>query len=713
MNTQHSIQQRFTFIACSLVLSAVVSGQAPQPAPLNPEFVKYHELATKSAVPNYGLLPAPVDLSHLSGQKIPAELRPRMTLAPRYDLRLLGKVTPVRNQGIYGTCWAHATFGSMESFLMPSENLDFSENNLVNRDGFDNGYNSGGHLFMSMAYLAEWSGPVDEAEDPYPNPNNSPSGLMVRKHAQQMRVIPGKSTPTGNDLIKQAVMDAGAVYASYYHSNSYWNPVHNTYNFTGSAWGNHAVTLVGWDDDFDRNKFTSVPPGNGAYIVKNSWGGDWGESGCFYVSYYDTRFGYETMCAFHSADTPDNYAAVYSYDPLGWVANLGIGINTFWGANVFTATANGELGAVGLYANSLNTGYTIQVYTGVSAGAPNSGTLVATCMGTSAYPGYFTVSLESPVALVEGQRFSIVIMLTTPGYNYPLPIEYAVSGYSSAAVAAAGQSFYSSQGVYWTDLATWNTTANFCIKGYSVMPGAPEITVEQPEDVDLRDGGGTIPFDAATIGGSAPARHFTIRSVGPRYLKGIRVTTAGDASGDYVLDTTGTSTLLPPGGSTFFSVVFKPVGAVSGNRAAALQIASNDGDENPFDIALTGLALSTTADGDGDGLTDWAEYRYSALGFDWQVEQPALVGALYESANLAGLYTQSQVHALHIGTPLIARDPTTGDFKLTLGMKKSANLLDWDNFPFTSPGTTINEEGGIEFNFKDNDKAAFFRLETR
>jgi hypothetical protein len=310
-------------------------------------------------------------------------------------------------------------------------------------------------------------------------------------------------------------------------------------------------------------------------------------------------------------------------------------------------------------------------------------------------------------------RFSIALKLTTPGYNYPLPIEYAVSGYSSAATAAAGQSFYSVEGISWYDLASWNTTANFCIKGYSVMPGFPEIAVEQPADTNLNDGGCTISFDPTTIGGSSPARVFTIKSSGPRYLKGIRVLTAGDAAGDYVLDTVGTRTLLPPGGSTTFSVTFKPTGTVSGHRLAALQIASNDEDENPFDIPLTGLALSATADGDGDGLTDLAEYRYAALGFDWQVEQRALVNALYESASFAGLYTDSQVHTLHIDTPLLARDPATGGFKLTIGMEKSSDLLDWDAFPFTSPGTTINNEGKIEFNFTDADHAAFFRIESR
>lgn len=713
MKTPHSLIRWRDLVASLFFSGGMLLAQVPQTAPLNPEFVRYHQAGLKAAEFGFGLIPPPVDLSYLDRQEIPQAQRSRMLLAPKYDLRTIGKVTPVRNQGAYGTCWAFATLGSMESYLMPDESLDLSENNIVNLDGFDYGFNSGGHYFMSMAYLADWRGPVDEVDDAYPNPASSPSGLPVRKHAQQMRVIPGKSSPTGNDTIKQAVMENGAVYASYYHENYYWNPTHNTYRYPGAARGNHAVTLVGWDDDFDKNKFAFVPAGNGAYIVKNSWGADWGENGYFYISYYDTRFAYETMCAFHSADTPDNYAAVYTHDRLGWVANLGIGTNTFWGANIFTATATGELGAVGFYANSLTTGYTLQIYTGVLAGAPGSGTLVATRTGTSDYPGYYTVSLGTPVALVEGQRFSIVIKLTTPGYNYPLPIEYAVPGYSSAATAAAGQSFYSVEGISWYDLASWNTTANFCIKGYSVMPGSPEIAVEQPEDEDLSDGGDTISFEAAAIGSSAPSKLFTIKSTGPRYLKGIRVTAAGEASCDYALNTAGTSTVLPPGGRTSFSVTFKPTGAVSGNRLADLQIASNDEDENPFDIGLTGLGLSATADVDCDGLTDLAEYRYAAMGFDWQVEQPALVAALYASANLAGLYTDSQVHAIHIDAPLLARDPATGVFKLTIGMQKSSDLLEWDAFPFTNPGTTINSDGKIEFNFTATDKAAFFRIESR
>jgi len=67
-------------------------------------------------------------------------------------------------------------------------------------------------------------------------------------------------------------------------------------------------------------------------------------------------------------------------------------------------------------------------------------------------------------------RFSIVLKLVTPGYNYPQPFEYALAGYSSGATASARQSYYSRYGSTWTDLTAWRATANFCIKGYTLYP---------------------------------------------------------------------------------------------------------------------------------------------------------------------------------------------------------------------------------------------------
>jgi hypothetical protein len=94
-----------------------------------------------------------------------------------------------------------------------------------------------------------------------------------------------------------------------------------------------------------------------------------------------------------------------------------------------------------------------------------------------------------------------------------------------------------------------------------------------------------------------------------------------------------------------FTVTFAPTGAASGTHAAAIHSASNSVTANPFDIALTGLAFSTTTNTDDDGLTDWGEYQLAALGFHWQVSQAILVSALNNGAGSVKLFPLSQLRA--------------------------------------------------------------------
>jgi len=89
------------------------------------------------------------------------------------------------------------------------------------------------------------------------------------------------------------------------------------------------------------------------------------------------------------------------------------------------------------------------------------------------------------------------------------------------------------------------------------------------------------------------------------------------------------------------------------------------------------------------------------------------VNTLFGNANSAGLYTTSQIQALNVGTPLLARDPLSGLFTLTIGVQKSTNLVNFSPFPLAAPQTTINPQGELEFQFTVPDKAAFFRLESR
>ncbi len=477
-------------IVLALTASGIIHAQEPADAPINPAFLNYmHEQellqanpTPKSAEPAKGLGYVPPLIELPATPEIFRQTLQSPKLAASYDLRTKGKVTAVRDQGSEGACWAFATYGSMESCLLTAERWDFSENNLVNLAGFDWGFSAGGNHFMSTAYLARWAGPVLETEDGYPRPGQSPTNLPSRKHTQKVIFIPKRASYTDNNAIKQAIVDYGAVYTVMCSTNGYFNQSTAAYYYHGAASPNHAVAIVGWDDNYNKSNFLKQPPGNGAFIIKNSWGTSWGASGYFYMSYYDTKVANESA-VFMGSESTSNYARMYHYDPLGWVSSLGLGSTTAWAANIFTATVSENLRAVSFYAAVAGTKYEIYIYTGISAGQPRSGTLRSSKSGTLTEAGYHTVTLSTTAALTAGQRFAVVIKLTTPGYNYPLPYEFATSGYSSDATASPGQGYYSANGSTWTDLTDYRSTANFCIKAFTGTGSGPTPPPPPPPPV--------------------------------------------------------------------------------------------------------------------------------------------------------------------------------------------------------------------------------------
>ncbi len=467
-------------------------------APLNPKFVEYQlmknrglDIARQKA-PNgrgLGLAPSPVDLSHVGASSSgpgsgslettvsPLILNLEGDLPTSYDLRNFNGVTPVKDQGNAGTCWAFATYGSLESYLMPDE-WNFSENNMKNLlsnaapEGFD--FPDGGNQFMSTAYLARWSGPIDESDDPYDASSSYSEGYPAfseMKHVQEVEFIPGAQGPSADEYIKQAIMEKGAVYSTMYVDTSdfysRFNSATNAYYYEGSSSSNHAITIVGWDDSFPSSNFLNTPPGDGAFIVKNSWGTGWGNNGYFYISYYDSQIG--TSNAVFTAEGTDNYDFVYQYDPLGWVTSIGYGTTTAWAANVFTATGYEQIKAVSFYTTDSDTIYNLNIYTGV-AGGPTLGDLVCEQNGPISTSGYHTAVLDVPVSISEGQKFSVVVKLSNPAYKYPIALEKPFSGYSSNAVANPGESYISSNGESWTDVTSIRTNkeTNVCIKAFTV-----------------------------------------------------------------------------------------------------------------------------------------------------------------------------------------------------------------------------------------------------
>ena len=526
MRKKHPLRLHAVILSFLLIFPGLAIALELQQAPLNPAFLEYQEQLSQQGTSGEtgmprGKTPSPLNLSHLQSGIFPdAE---RTAFPTVYDLRNVGGVnyvTPVRNQNPYGTCWTFGALGSLESnTLMASGGNgapDYSEWHMAYfgyidqssaLPGFENYttadlpgiFNEGGLDWKAVALLARWTGAVAESVVPYNGsyPTGNEANQRILTHAYYLPSPVQGYSPISTQDLKYAIMNYGAVSIGMYASDNMagningpeWNPSTAAYYYTGSSSSNHAVTAVGWDDNYSASNFNSLqqPPGNGAWIVKNSWGTNWGNNGYLYISYYDT--GIEGNIAFVGAD-PSTYSYVYQYDPLGWVNSYGYGSSTAYFANVFTAgtgkslSATSErnataetLKAVSFYAVSSNSTYEIRIYTGVTGG-PATGTLVYTTGDTLTAPGYHTVTLGEQIPLTGGSKFAVTVKLTTPGYNFPIPLEARVTGYSDKAKANAGESYVSSNGTAWTDLTTTtgNANNNVALKAFTGIHSGPTPT---------------------------------------------------------------------------------------------------------------------------------------------------------------------------------------------------------------------------------------------
>jgi C1A family cysteine protease len=532
----------------STVAAAQTSASLPaalQKQPLNPAFVQYQQNKSAGKVatqtvnglglgwvpPPYELSKAPTATSLAQAQAYPAT----------YDLRTLNKVSPVENQGDCGSCWTFATFGSLESYLLPGLTTTYSENNLKNFADFDYTCCAGGDSAMSTAYLARWGttmtdatgatihgGPVTSASDPYSDSSctSSATTSQIAMHVQNVYYLPLKQSALDNNAIKSALMTYGGVYTAFQWESSssstttsYWNQATAAYYDYNAPGANHAVTIVGWDDNFSAKNFSTTPPGNGAWICKNSWGTSFGQSGYFYVSYYDLNMGYQENTVF-TAEPTTNYTTNYQYDPFGMEGGVGSGnSSTAYGANVFTANSTGTLNAVSFWAPVEDTQYTAQVYVNPSnPSIPTSGTLMSTVSGTASnagfsYAGYYTESLSTTVPLTKGEKFAVVVKFTTPGDNDPVPVQYKEAGYDdNAPNAIPGQSFYSLDGTSWNDLATAYGAGNAYvanIHAFASSSPSPSLALTasaSPTTVSMKQNftiNGTLSTGTTSIAGAA------------------------------------------------------------------------------------------------------------------------------------------------------------------------------------------------------------------
>lgn len=395
-----------------------------------------------------------------------------------YNANEEGFVTDVKNQRNTSLCWAFSLASNLETSLLTrgQKYYDLSEEQLAyfwaNRvnDPLGNtpndkitrtqsNYHGTGNGRVASFFLSTWSGMTTEEKVPFQSSAVTwPDSLAYDTSAYMEDAIFSQYTV---ERTKQLLMEYNSVSAMIYMLDNYYYPDTASYSCPQSGLVNHAVTIVGWDDTYSKENFPSASGVNndGAWIVKNSYGKNWGKNGYFYLSYEDKSI---TNLVSNTAATTPAYPNNYFYDgaAAGTVTFPSKTINNgYYVSNIFKATAgNGkdeELGEIVTAIPQDNTDFQIQVYTDLkNTSDPTSGTpaYAEPVDYTQPLAGIHTIHLNTPVKIPQGTFYSVVIRIPD-GSNkfYVEKTTTSTSWFTATAGIDPDQSFFSTSGKKWYD----------------------------------------------------------------------------------------------------------------------------------------------------------------------------------------------------------------------------------------------------------------------